>query len=230
MSRRPNELVVVAWNCYVGNSDRNVLAYLAELAALEAPDVFALTEAQTHADVLGEFAMFHGYTLLQETPNPRRKRGRVVDDTGDCALLVADRHKVRRDWVDAMTRTWMVLRYKRRHAPHRYQVALLTVRGRKWRVRASHWPTHGFDGPNGAAVKESAKGSKRWLRRGTTPSVDVGDLNEKISRLAAWYGQRFQVYGERIDVAVTRNVADCVWSELDKGGSDHHGRLYRFTA
>ena len=39
MSRRPNELVVVAWNCYVGNSDRNVLAYLTEVAALEAPDV-----------------------------------------------------------------------------------------------------------------------------------------------------------------------------------------------
>jgi len=230
MSRRPNELVLVAWNLYAGNTDRNVLAYLAEVAALEAPDVFCLSEAFNHADVLGEFAMFHGYTLLQETPNPRRRRGKVVDDTGDCAILVHDRHKVRRDWVDAMTRYWTVLRYRRRHEPHRYQVALLTVRGQKWRVRASHWPTHGFEGPNAKAVLESARASRRWLLRSNTPSVDVGDLNEKLARLVSFYGQRFGFFGRGIDVAVTRNVTDAVWSELDKGGSDHHGRLYRFTA
>jgi hypothetical protein len=221
----PATLNLIAWNCYVGNRDENVLHALRVWRDRFDPDVICLSEAATHADVLHQL---EGFTVLQETPRPGRGRS---DDTGDCAILVADHVTVRHRWVAAMARKWMVLRYRRWHDPHRYEVAQVKVRGHLWRVRSSHWPTHGFEGPNHDAFIESARRSRKWLRASLTrPSVDVGDLNEKVATLAAWFGPRFRVFGKGIDVAVTRNVRTCEWEELGKGGGDHYGRRYVFES
>ena len=228
--RRIPYLDLIAWNAYAGNSAGNVYETLAGWVTEYAPDVITVSEAFTHHNVLQHLADDLGMRLLQETPARRRKSTALVDDTGDCAILLADHVTLRRSWVARMRRVWLVLRYRRRHRPHQYQVAAIKVRGHRWRVRASHWPTHGLDGPNAAAVVESARKSRRWLLRGLVPSVDVGDLNESKAKLAAWYGKRFRVFGRRIDVAVTRRVRWCSWAELGKGGGDHHGRHYRFTA
>ena len=224
----PPVLDLIAWNCYTANSDENVRHTLGLWHDRFGPDLFCLSEAATHHDALVRFAREYGYTLLQETPPAGVDRG---NDTGDCAILVADHAHVRRRWVARMERAWMVMRYRRWHDPHRYEVATIKVRGHTWRIRASHWPTHGFDGPNREAFTESARRSKGWLRRSLRyPSVDVGDLNEHIDTLADWFGPRFRLFGERIDVAVTRNVRAGEWQELGKGGGDHYGRRYQFES
>lgn len=216
------ELTVLAWNCYTASDDDDVLAQLNRWVDRHDPDVIALSEAASHYDVLDRL---DGFTVLQEKPGTRRG-----NDAGDCALLVADRVKITHGWVSRMTRMWYVFKHNVAHEPHAYQVARLRLDGQAWRVRASHWPTHGFSGGNRRAVIESARASRRWLRRGAgVPSIDVGDLNETRSTLAGWFGKRFKVFGKRIDVAVTRWVTDCEWKELPKGPSDHFGRLYKFT-
>lgn len=228
--RQAPYLDLIARNLYVANRDANVAETLAEDVELYQPDVFAYSEASTHADVLAKVAPLLGYTVLQETPARRRRKAGAVDDTGDCALLIGAHVAIRHSWVSRMRRAWLVMRYRRRHQPHRYQVSAIKVRGHRVRVRASHWPTGGRDGGNAAAWLESARKSRRWLRRGLVPSVDVGDLNESQAVLADWYGKRFRVFGKGIDVAVTRGYRWCSWTELGKGGGDHHGRHYRFTA
>ena len=223
-------LNLLAWNCWVANRDDNVIAALWTWALRYDPDVIALSEAASHADALHEWAERHGYTLLQAPVPRRRKAGRVVDDTGDCAILLGPHVTIRHEWVASMRQMWMVFSHRRWHTPHRYQVAHIVVRGQRWRVRASHWPTLGMHGPNKAAWLESAHASRRWLDRSTFPSVDVGDLNEQAPTLAEWFGKRFQVFGKGIDVAVARGVREGTWTELGKGGGDHHGRFYRLTA
>lgn len=221
----PPVLDLIAWNCYVANDDSNVLHQLRAWVREYAPDVFVLCEASTHADVLGNL---DGYTLLQETPPRGAGRG---DDTGDVAILVADSHTIKHRWVARMTRWWLVLRYRRRHQPHRYEVALVDVRGQTWRICGAHPPTHGLDGPNRVAFGESARFFRRWLRRTLTrPSIVVGDLNETAGTLAAWFGPKFRVFGAGIDCAVTRGVRGGETERLGKGGSDHHGRRYQFEA
>jgi hypothetical protein len=222
-----DELELIEWNCYSGN-DR-VAETLQEWGKWLEPDGFALSEAANHRQ---DLLSVPGYRLLQEKPVRNRKAGAAVDDTGDCALLLATHVEVRNSWVDRMTRYWTVFSHRRRHKPHRYQVARIKVRGRVWRVRSSHWPTNGLEGGNREAVLESARSSRRWLLASLgTPSIDVGDLNEKDDALARWYGPRFKVWGRGIDLAVTRHVADCSWERLGKGGSDaHYGRRFRFQA
>ena len=218
------ELVVVARNLYTASDSRAVRAQLNEDADKYDPDVFVLTEAASHWSVLDDI---DGYTVIQESVAQRNPRG---DDTGDCAILVADRVKIRHSWLARMTRKWRVFSHNVLHLPHKYEVVSLWLDGQRWRVRGSHWPTHGFSGGNRRAVLESARKSRRWLRRGVgVPSIDVGDLNETRATLAGWYGERFKVFGKRIDVAVTKNVDGCEWKELPKGPSDHFGRLYKFT-
>lgn len=217
-----NHLDLIAWNCYVGNSDVNVTTTLRDWAEWFEPDVFVLSEASTHADALGKV---HGYTVLQQPPPVDADRS---DDTGDCAILVSNRHVIRNHWVARMREWWTVLRYGIRHQPHRYEVATVKVRRQLWRIRSSHWPTHGFDGPNAEAFLESAQKSRRWLRFALSPSVDAGDLNERREVLAEWFGDRYAVFGSGIDCAVTRHVTGCEVEELSKGGGDHHGRRYKF--
>ena len=216
-------LTVVAWN--VGPANPDALTTLREWTTQHNPDVIVLSEAAKYADVLPKLK---GFKVYQEKPPKNADRS---DDTGDVAILTADRVTVGFKWIDRMKLPWKVFRYNVLHKPHAYPVVNVKVRGKRWRVRGSHWPTHGFSGGNRKAVMESARASKRWLRRGLkVPSIDVGDLNETRTTLAGWYGKRFKVFGKGIDVAVTRRVLDAEWKELPKGGSDHHGRLYKFTA
>ena len=215
----------MAWNCSQHLSDEQVLHALNVWVEEFEPDIFALTEAMDHADALPRL---RGYRALQEKPPPHPLRG---NDIGDCALLVRDDHDVSSSPVSKMTRKWLFPKYDVVHQPHRYQIGNLRVRGRKWRVKVSHWPTGGFDGPNRAAVEESAQKAKKWLLLGLLiPSVDLGDFNEVKAVLQAWFKKVCRVFGKHIDVALTRNVVDCVWEELPKRGSDHYGRHYRFTA
>ena len=189
------------------------------------PDGLVLTEAAPYHGVLD----LPGWRQYQEAPG---RRGDRTDDSGDVAILIREDHKVRRRWVAHMTRWWTVLSHRQRHEPHAYENVVAEIRGRVWRVRGSHPPTHGFDGPNGEAFTETARRSRRWFRRGLpgVPSVDVGDWNETKERLQAWFGDRFKVFGKRIDVAVTRNVEGCEVEELPKRGFDHYGRVYTLTA
>lgn len=221
-------LTVLAWNAYVANSDANVvLSLTAWLEDYPQLDALALSEVASHADALTRWAKRHGFKLLQETPAPGRPRG---DDTGDCALLLAPHVRLRWRRVARMRRWWRVVSRHRWHRPHAYEVAAITVRGQRWRVRSSHWPTLGADGPNAAAWLESARRSRRWLLRGLLrPSVDVGDLNEHADVLADWYGRRFKVVGRGIDVAVTRRVAGGTATEVGTGGSNHHGKVFQLV-
>ncbi len=220
-------LHLLAWNAYIANSDDNVAETLNAWVAAHQPDVMALSEVTSHADVLARVAPLLGYRVIQQTPARGQPRG---DDTGDCALLLAAHVELRHTWVARMRQRWRVVSHDRWHKPHAYVVAAIRVRGQRWRVRSSHWPTLGLAGPNAAAWRESARKSRRWLRRGLVPSVDVGDLNEKKPTVAAWFGKRYRVAGSGIDILVTRRVAHASAMELGKGGGDHHGRIYQLVA
>jgi hypothetical protein len=224
-------LDLIAWNVYRGNSDANVVATLIRWADNYEPDVFALSECNTHADALREFCRKRPYRLLMERPERWDGRG-LAPAAGDCATLVRESDEVvlLRRWVARMTELWTVFSHRQRREPREYEVAALRVRGRRWRVRNEHPPTNGLDGGNAEAFRESLRKARRWLLRGLAPSVVVGDMNEKAAALAEWFGKRFRVFGRGIDVAVTRWVTHCEWDELPKGGGDHHGRRYRFLA
>lgn len=231
--RRGAYLDLVAWNCYKGNRDANVVDTLLQWADDYEPDVFALSECNTHADALAAFCRKRPY-LLRQQPPPRWSGQGAAPAAGDCALLVRDTTDVDLLWrrVYRMKRLWMVFSHRQLRKPRRYEGAALRVRGRRWRVRDDHWPTNGFDGGNAAAFMESARSARRWLRAGLpgTPSVVVGDLNERKGRLSAWLGRAFAVFGKGIDLALTKRVGACEWQELGKGGGDHPGRRYRFHA
>lgn len=221
-------LDLASWNCEVDNTDENVARALNAWVALYQPDVIALSEAMTHGDILRRVAPLLGYRLHQQRPAPHQPRG---DDTGDCALLVAAHVRVRHRWVARMRRRWRVVSHNRWHQPHAYEVASVRVRGQRWRIWAAHFPTLGLGGPNAAAWLESARRTRRWLRRGVrTPSVVVGDINEQKATVARWYGPPFKVAGSGIDVLVSRRVAGGSSTHLGRFGSDHSGRLYTLVA
>lgn len=218
------DLDALGWNAYVANDDHDVATWLAHWVELYWPDVMALAEVSTHADVLERVAPLLGYRVLQQRPAPHQPRG---DDTGDCALLLAAHVKLRHSWVARMRRRWLVLSHHRWHKPHAYEVAAITVRGQRWRVRASHWPTHGPDGPNARAWRESARRSRRWLRRGLlVPSVDVLDANATHVELAEALFPGCRVFGPGPDVALTRRVAGGTATTLGRGGGDHRAVAY----
>lgn len=220
-------LELAAWNAEVDNPDHNVAATLNAWVALYQPDVFVLSEVSTHHDVLAHVAPLLGYRLLQETPAPHQPRG---VDIGDVAILLADHGQLRHRWVARMRKAWRVVSHDRWHKPHHYEVAAISVRRCAWRVRGSHFPTLGPTGPNAEAWIESARRSRRWLRRGIAPSVDVGDINGRKAEVAAWYGKGIRVAGSGIDLCLTRRVAHVASRELGSGGSDHHGTLYTLVA
>lgn len=221
-------LDLVAWNAETDNPDDNVATTLDAWVGAYQPDVIVLSEVTTHADVLARVAPLLGYRVLQETPRRGQPRG---DDTGDCAILLAAHVRLRHRWVARMRERWRVVSHDRWHKPHAYEVAAITVRGQRWRVRGSHFPTLGLHGPNSVAWVESARRSRRWLLRGLlAPSADVGDLNEHKATVAAWYGPRFRVAGYGIDLLVTRRVATAMARELGRGRGDHHGHHYQLVA
>lgn len=225
----PHVLDLLAWNCYRYNDSDVVLHWLRVWVNRYKPDMFALSEASTHAHVL---PLLEGYSVQQQTPprNPR-KDGEDVDDTGDVAILVRDDHIIKRNRLARMLLRWLVLSHRRWHKPHEYEVTVVKVRGHKWRVCVAHPPTHGFTGPNREAFAESTRFFRRWLRRGFgRPSIVVGDLNEHSTALATWFGPKYRVWGEGIDCAVTRGVRTAVVEELGKGGGDHYGRRYQFES
>ena len=224
----PATLTVLAWNAYVANTDANVRAALAGWVKAHNPDVIAISEARTHRAALQHVS---GYTLFQEPPGATV--GKVVDDQGDSAVLVRDdlAPDVKRHSVAKMRDQWVVVKHRRTHTPRRHEPPTHTKGGRKWRIRASHWPTNGFGGPNRSAFLESARRSKLWAHAGVgATSIDVGDLNDKKARVAAWFGKRFLVAGQGIDLLVARRAAKVEHTQLDKGGSDHHAQLYVVTA
>lgn len=221
-------LDLAAWNAEVDNTDANVARALNAWVALYQPDVFVLSEATSHHDILREVAPLLGYRLLQQRPAPHQPRG---DDTGDVAILVAAHVQLRHRWVARMRRRWRVVSHNRWHKPHAYEVAAIRVRGQRWRVWGAHFPTLGLHGPNRAAWLESARRSRRWLRRWLlTPSVVVGDINEHKAAVAAWFGPPCKVAGSGIDVLVSRRVAGGTSTDLGRFGSDHSGRLYTLVA
>lgn len=223
-------LDVVAWNAETDNPDHNVAAALHGWVGQSQPDVIALSEVASHADILARVAPLLGYQLIQETPIHRQRLGRG-DDTGDCALMLAVHVQLRHHWVARMRHWWRVVSHDRWHRPHRYEVAAIRVRGQRWRVCAVHFPTLGIDGPNSGAWLESAHWVRSWLHRVLlVPAVVVGDLNEHKARLVEWVGKGIGVAGSGIDVMLTRRVAAATFVELGRGGSDHNGRRYGLVA
>lgn len=221
-----DELRLLTWNPHVGNRPRRVRRALLRWIRRHRPDVIVVTEARRFAGVLETIP---GYRVFQETPVPKARRG-TVDDRGDTAVLVHESVTVHRRKVARMRSSWLVWRYRRRHTPRRYEVLTLTVRGRRWKVRGSHWPTNGLDGVNRAAFLESAIRSKLWALACRVPTVDAGDLNEQRGRLARWFGRGFTVRGHRIDLVIARRVRGVRHWRLAKNGSDHHGQAYTLAA
>src|SRR5262249_39150862 len=142
------------------------------------PDVFCLSEARTHQTALAEVP---GYTVFQS--EPVRSGGPIVNDQGDSAILVRDDlGPVLREPGASMLLKGVVFGHNRTHTPRQYQGVDLKKGGKKFRIRASHFPTHGFDGGNKRAFLESATRSKVWALAGLRAvSLDVGDLNEKLA-------------------------------------------------
>lgn len=229
MTTRAPLIDIVAWNCYVANSGENVKDFLAEQAAKFSPDVFALSEARTHADAIHEFARDFGYVPFQRPPVPQGKTG-LVNDAGDSALLVRKTPEIEilSHRKAKMRRKWKVASKDRVHTPREYETATLRVRGRKIKVRASHFPTLGFKGPNRWAFLESYAKAKAWaLATGrNTATADIGDFNETRTTMAKRLGKRFLVGGSGIDLILTTDVDHIDSTELGKGGGDHNGRRY----
>lgn len=230
--RRPHPadtaLIVLAWNVYVANSDRNVEHHLAEWIRDHGPHVIVLNEARGHADVLRRVAREHGYELFQEDPAPKPKVGPIPENGNTAVMVRRDVDVIRRRTV-AMRLRWLVVSHNRWHLPRRYEVITLRLDGRRWKVRASHWPTNGFDGRNRAAFRESAVRARAWANTVRTPALIVGDLNDAKARIADFFGRRFTVAGRHIDLLVGRRVADVQHRQLTKGGGDHHARVYTVT-
>lgn len=223
----PPELVVIGWNAHVTNTADNVDGALTAWQKAHNPDVFCISEARTHHAVIATWCKEHGYTQQQQ----RRAAniGKVVNDQGDSAILIRNdlMPHVKRQWLAKMLIKWVVLRHNLIHTPREYENAKLRKSGVVWRVRSSHFPTHGLHGVNRPAFLESASRSKAWLLAGLRAvSLDVGDMNESRAALADWYGKRFKVVGSGIDMVVARRAASIDHTELDKGGSDHHAQLY----
>lgn len=224
---RSDRADLVAWNCETDNTDEWVKAGLTGWEQAYRPDAFLLSEAASHYNTIATWCRRNGFQHLQEQPRRGAPRG---DDTGDTAILVRNEHRVRRDWVMAMLLWWTVLRYNRRHQPHRYQAAVAVIRGRTWRLLSVHPPTNGFDGGNAEAFTESAVRIRRWLSWGRHPSAAVGDWNEHLERLADWLPNRFRLWGHGIDLAATANVVGGSYAALGSAHSDHRGRWYRLRA
>lgn len=221
-SPQPADFTVVGWNCYVRNSSINVQETLHTWAKQYKPDAICLSEARTHAHAIA----VPGYTVYQEPPSLSAVNG-AVNEAGDSAILLRNDHaKGAKSRVAKMRKAWEVTSHHREHTPRRYQV----VKFKGIRLRSSHWPTHGKTGVNAKAWAESFARSKRWLTFGLlSTSLDVGDFNEQITTLGGLYGKGYWVAGSGIDGLVGRKVKDVKHTELDKGGSDHHGQLYEVT-
>lgn len=222
MRKRP--ITILQWNCYVGNSVKRARWALKAWIRLFKPDVIVLSEARKFRHML---ANIPGYQLFQEQGEPKARHG-VVNDAGDTAVLVRADHGVTRARYARMRLKWRVLSHNRTHSAKRYPVlTILFSWGQRAKVRGSHWPTHGFSGPNKAAFLESAARSKAWALTSRMPTLDIGDLNETIARLARWFGRRFKVAGHHIDALVACRVRKIEHRRLTKGGGDHYANLFR---
>lgn len=221
---------IVGWNCYVGNTAAKVEDALTRWAVGHGVDVFCLSEARTHEQAIAQFCKKHGFLQFQAPVQP--DQGGVVNESGDSAILVRDVYAkdIGHDRVATMTKLWRVLSHNKTHTPRQSQIVVLRL-SRKVRIRADHFPTLGFKGPNKSAFLEAATRTKAWMLAGVgAVSLSVGDLNDTLAAIAQFFGKRFLVTGSGIDLLVGRGVKNVDHSQLDKGGSDvHFGQLYVVT-
>lgn len=230
--RKPDDFVIVGWNCYVANNFVDVKNALSAWATAHDPDAFALQEARTHRVALQAFCSDHGYKLYQEKPKPGK--GAVVNDNGDSAWLLRNDHvkHVDRARFAKMKLRWKVTdpKHPHTHTPRHSGVLVLHHRGREFGLRDDHAPTHGPKGPNRAAFREFYVRAKAWLLLGVKqPRLSVGDWNATVATMAQAFGKRYTVTGSGIDMMIARNVKHVAHEQLDKGGSDHHAQLYTVT-
>lgn len=214
----------LVWNCWVGN--KRVGLSLRNWIKQHNPDVIFLSEARTHRKALSNIK---GYALYQAKPVKKAKSG-LVNDRGDSAILVRKDLVVQRARIARARLTWLVRSHNRRHTPREAQIVVLNIDGRKWRLRADHFPTGGFDSVNGEAFRDNAKRARRWLnlgKRKRTVSVIAGDLNEKAPRIKAFFGRKDrEIAGEGIDLTIVQHGHVTEYKTLGKGGSDaHHAHL-----
>lgn len=230
-TQRPAELVVVAWNVFVGNDPDRIAAALTELAEEHQPDVFVLTEATRCHRQVAKAADALGYRVFHEQPTPG-VHGGIVHEEGDTAVLVRSGAdvKVLAEHVASMGRNWIGPKHGLKHEPRRYRRLRLQVRGTRWGLTGSHWPTGGPGGANKTAFRETMRRSRAWaLAAPVRATVDVGDLNGRIPALTPW-AKRFgaTVTGHGVDVAVHRGCS-AEATVLEAFGSDHRAMLFRFT-
>lgn len=220
-------LVLIGFNLYVGNKDSNVREALTEWSDRYHPHAYLLSECRPHRDVLGHIPGYEQYQAPLAPPRP----GTDVSEQGDTAILLQRRlvDSVRRSHTAHMRKQFKIESHNKVHEPRTAQVLRMRLDGWTVRLRASHWPTLGFNGPNREAFAESAKRSRRWLRAGLlATSLDVGDLNDDLPTVAHWFGDGYTVEGGSPDMLIGRNVGHVESERIpDQHGSDHHGRVYR---
>lgn len=211
-------LRVLLWNAYVGNAPAEVIQKLNALALAHLPEVIVLNEATR---VQGDLVLEH-YRTFHEA-NPPRRRSKLRPEAADTAVLVRKDITVRKHRVKRMTRTWLVLRYRKRHEPRLYHLLWLEKNGQVWKVGAGHLPTGGMRSrSNGPAVRESVAFIRSWMRVARTrrPSLFIADMNLTEDELP------IPSEGHSIDrVAHNRNCTVTA-RKLAKYGSDHNAVLF----
>ena len=224
-------LALIGWNAWEGNEDWRVKDTLTHWQEQYNPAAILGSELSNHFDVTDTIP---GLMRFQEEPISRTSRGIDVNEQGDTAILLADdlTDSVEHQRVLAMKLTWKVFSHDKVHSGRRFQTLTLKREGRRVRLLSAHPPTLGFNGPNGDAFMESMVKIRRWLRRGAlmrnTTSLVVGDMNERKSVVADWFGPNYTVEGEGIDLFIGRGVRRIEHERLGRGGSDvHHGQLFR---
>lgn len=140
---------VMLWNVWVGQRPRSVRRSLRRLTRRHRPDVVVLNEAYRCVDALQGV---EGYTAHQ---------GANVGEGADVAVLVANRHQVKRTFPLRMRESWTVVSKRRLKGGRQFRGVRVNLDvGPVLPVLGIHFPT---DHPiNAAAVDESIRRVAQW--------------------------------------------------------------------
>lgn len=220
-------LKVLAWNCYVANSQARVHAALTRWLKRE-PHIAALNEAARFHDVVRQVARHRGYRMLSEQPGDRTAK--IVPEGGNNVVLVRKDVEVMRWQPRPMDEPWTVVSHARQHQPRR-PIDLKVKVGDPYALLLTHWPTGGpRSRANGEAVREIAKFTQEWLDGGRdrVARASIGDHNVSVHELRRLLDTErpLRVSGVRVDSAAGTGLDRLNKNVLSKGGSNHHGIEY----
>lgn len=216
------QLDVLAWNVYVGNKPKNVVAELTDLLAKHNPEAVVLMEAgKMHGHLEGL-----GYRVRQ-LKDKRSRPGNLPGD-GNIALMVRNDVGLRKSFVMRMKTFWKGPKHGHNQDPRVYRWARIRFGGRVWKLGGAHTPF------GKAARLESRRRLVRWAKwtHKGRPTVLVLDANMKLDDFEKVIAKPsgMQAAGHGIDLVGYKNCRLLRSQNLGKNGSDHPAMLYTFEA